>query len=717
MKATHFKIIGLKPITPPKIDEIYYAQDIQKGLMGINDWLYIFKGFKVENNNSAIFISDKETKRDYSLYDSSNLKISVGAIVGRNGAGKSSFVELMVRIINNLSAVLLGERFNFAKAEHLHYIDHVYGELLVQIENKFTIISVKGRDLNLFWYCQSKNTLIYKLSSIDNLLEDEGNKTYPRLDVLNGFKKGRNILRKLFYTIVFNYSLYGFNYRDFEREKTPLERIVNLKKIEDYQIKEEFSSWLSGIFHKNDGYQTPLVLHPMRIGGQLDIIRENKLAKDRLISLLFYRDNEGNFPLRTINEDLKVTKLIISDADDKYSRERMLDTLSIKKNWNVYKNFNSIYNDIYLFWDNNFNIRKAVNSPYYHKATDYIVYKTLKIIHTYKKYFSIYKYLSQHNYDSIKLYGLLDQLLKDYTHITKKLRQTINFLINPLFNAQESEINLETFDKVPKVISNNRTELFLSNKPENYLPPPIFNIDLGLEKLFNSKKDFPYIEVPFSGLSSGERQIAYTISNILYHLTNIDSEWDDPYKGKGQHAIIKYKFINIILDEIELYFHPEMQRQFVFLITNMLQCVKFKHLKGINILFVTHSPFILSDIPSENVLVLNNNHRNDSNFAKSDIKYLDDTTFTSTFGANIMEMLSNTFFMHSSIGESVNRELNKLVRCHIDIVRENKRDFDYYKNNKKRFIFLQKKIADSFWKKLCEDMIIQIEKKIKDTKS
>lgn len=132
-------------------------------------------------------------------------------------------------------------------------------------------------------------------------------------------------------------------------------------------------------------------------------------------------------------------------------------------------------------------------------------------------------------------------------------------------------------------------------------------------------------------MSSGERQIAYTISNILYHLTNIDSEWDDTFRWKDKRSIIKYKFINIILDEVELYFHPEMQRQFVFLLLHAIRCVKFRHLKGIHILFATHSPFILSDIPSDHVLALG--RRNEKDKGES-IK---------TFGANIMEMLSNTF--------------------------------------------------------------------------
>ena len=243
--------------------------------------------------------------------------------------------------------------------------------------------------------------------------------------------------------------------------------------------------------------------------------------------------------------------------------------------------------------------------------------------------------------------------------------------------------------------------MFLSNDSVNYLPPPIFNTDLILSKpLFDA--DFPHMYVPFSGLSSGERQIAYTISNILYHLTNIDSEWDDTFRWKDKRSIIKYKFVNIILDEVELYFHPEMQRQFVFLLLHAIRCVKFRHLKGIHILFATHSPFILSDIPSDHVLALGLRNEKDK---EDPIK---------TFGANIMEMLSNTFFMDSSIGETVRREISKLVEYHIDIVRNGNIHNDDFLGERNRFKYVCDNIGDDFFKKICSRMLNEIEAKIKN---
>lgn len=701
MKTCHFKIIGLRPTSPFEEDfeSCVRAQNIHKALVGRDEWLNIHSGYKVSEDYKSIQLSSLKQRLDFSIYDTDNLKITIGAIIGRNGAGKSSFVELLVRVINNLTATLLGEGYNFAKAEHLHFIDKVYADLLIQIANKFLIISVKGRNISLLWYKRSADNIYrYDLFQSEKILSDVGVNNNCN-EILKGYNKGRLILRQLFYTLVFNYSLYGFNYRDFNKEETPSERLEKIKINAKNDVEDEQASWLSGIFHKNDGYQTPIVLHPLRQSGQLNIIKENKLAKERLLSLLFYRDANGKFPFRTINENLTVEKIKISLAPKRYSKENMLETLGIKKTQNVAKYFDSIYEVILSFWDSNFNISEASASKYYMEACDYIVYKTLKIVHSYKKYYSIFRYLSQSKFDNVHLLEMLRQLLDDYTHITRKLRQTINFLINPAFNVTENELDIKQFENIPE--QNQKYKLFLSNDSVNYLPPPIFKTDLLLSKpLFDA--EFPYLYVPFSGLSSGERQIAYTISNILYHLTNIDSEWDDTFRWKDKRSIIKYRFVSIILDEIELYFHPEMQRQLVFLLLNAIRCVKFRHIKGLHILFATHSPFILSDIPSDHVLALGLINKT---YKEQNIK---------TFGGNIMEMLSNTFFMDSSIGETVRREIGKLVKCHIDIVRnENIMNIDL-KKRRKRFKYLCDNIEDDFFRKICSRMLNEIEDKIKN---
>lgn len=154
------------------------------------------------------------------------------------------------------------------------------------------------------------------------------------------------------------------------------------------------------------------------------------------------------------------------------------------------------------------------------------------------------------------------------------------------------------------------------------MPPPFLETRINLHE-----KNNPEIKIAFETLSSGERQHIYAISSLLYHLDNLNSVTND----KNNQERIIYNNVNIILEEIELYFHPELQQQFVeFLLTSIDQ-MDLRNINGINIMLVTHSPYVLSDIPKSNVLAL----RKDNDEEKE--------IYLKTFGANIHDMLKNSF--------------------------------------------------------------------------
>lgn len=405
MAKNSFRIIGIKAVSP-HIDEflrnstIYHdkVEAIQKVLYGTNKWYYFYKGISISEDNSQVEMTS-EAKKDFSLFDAKGLKISLCAVVGRNGTGKSTIVELLVRTINNLATALLGEGYNFSAAEHLHFIDNVFADLCFQIGNVVYILTAHGRHVKLE---------LYK-AKIEHYFKYRHVKTYNILDQYNikdsyvplkKHREGRRILKSLFYTMVCNYSLYGFNYRDFISEATPAARLQALRvKANDKHLTED-SVWLKGIFHKNDGYQTPIVLHPMREDGRLNVVKENVLAKERLSALLFYKDTAGNYPLRTINGDLHVIALHIRPTQNKkFSQEYILDILDISTRQNVNKNYEHVRNLILSFWDEKYDIlKKGVGKSHKDDALNYIVYKTLKIVKNYKKYKPIFNILSKEHF-------------------------------------------------------------------------------------------------------------------------------------------------------------------------------------------------------------------------------------------------------------------------------------------------------------------------------
>ena len=52
------------------------------------------------------------------------------------------------------------------------------------------------------------------------------------------------------------------------------EEITRRRKKGEPEILDVERCWLTGIFHKNDGYLTPVVLNPFRREGRLDIRKE-----------------------------------------------------------------------------------------------------------------------------------------------------------------------------------------------------------------------------------------------------------------------------------------------------------------------------------------------------------------------------------------------------------------------------------------------------------
>ena len=196
------------------------------------------------------------------------------------------------------------------------------------------------------------------------------------------------------------------------------------------------------------------------------------------------------------------------------------------------------------------------------------------------------------------------------------------------------------------------------------LPPSIFSYEIMLEKTAsqNDDDDEPSLGsiIPMRQMSSGERQFLFTTSTIVYHMQNLRSvKYPSP----------KYKHFNVVLDEVEICFHPEYQRTFVHKLLSMLTRLGMNNNCSINIWIVTHSPFILSDIPQNNILYLKKGHQ--QTMLEAD----------NPFGANINDILKQSFFLeHGFMGEFAKN--NVLSLCNfLDADKNNYRNVpSMYKN-------------------------------------
>ena len=108
--------------------------------------------------------------------------------------------------------------------------------------------------------------------------------------------------------------------------------------------------------------------------------------------------------------------------------------------------------------------------------------------------------------------------------------------------------------------------------------------------------------------------------------------------------------MNLILDEVELYFHPSYQKGLVKRLLDVIESLGLNVIRNINIIFATHSPFILSDIHKENILYLNRGVG-----CSEDVK-------VNPLGANINDVLHQSFFLEKGfMGDFVSKKLLDLI--------------------------------------------------------
>jgi len=106
----------------------------------------------------------------------------------------------------------------------------------------------------------------------------------------------------------------------------------------------------------------------------------------------------------------------------------------------------------------------------------------------------------------------------------------------------------------------------------------------------------------------------------------------------------------LFIDEGEVGFHPAWKRVYFKMLLDFLNKCKYKF----QIILTTHSPYLLSDLPAENILLIQRGENGKT-------KLLDSNEFK-TFGSNIHELLATSFFLHNGfMGEFAKQKIEELV--------------------------------------------------------
>lgn len=585
--------------------------------------------------------------------------ITIQAIIGKNGCGKSSLIELVYRMFNNLSYFLRAHlnSLELKKAEELRFVKGIDATLYFEYEDSCTgklVCSDDRCELSL----QKEESFCWSINGGDI---DSHNR-----EINENRDKIRRITENFCYCLGINYSSQSLLPMAYSHETVKYAYENELITSGDYTSKDE--NWLEAIYNKNDGYYAALGLEPYKSENTIDLETQEELGKSRLMALLIKHKNcnpkeayfDGYF-LKEIKlndvSDEKISKSI-SKLFENNNSELKIECLEANFSKYIASNNNSFAHYILRGFDIPENLlEESMSETIMGKAAKYLVIKTIDIIQTYPRYkkaneevtdfvehlhynrdFTRWELYNQHGE---KLMNICKDIAKDKSHVTLKIRQVLNLLKH--MKGIDLSSMPTTYDSYIKELVSEEVVMTDLDIILEYLPISLFSTEIVFYKI-----DTPQKEIELSQLSSGERQFLLSTSAILYHLNNINSSYTIPQEN-NQGEFAHYRNVTLILDEIELSFHPDYQRRLVKSLIDMINAQKLNNI-SINIILVTHSPFILSDIPRENILYLEDGSPKNSNL------------MVNPFGANVNDILKQSFFLKDGfMGEFAKREINEII--------------------------------------------------------
>ena len=425
-------------------------------------------------------------------------------------------------------------------------------------------------------------------------------------------------------------------------------------EILKYQDSNEFLSFLTLYFYK----KTNKFILKKELNSNLVLLKNNQqipfLSYERGIDYISHTSDINNLFLYA-NHHTKFYELSNSMKFEIFKYDLPNSTLkheNTKLNFDKQKTFFSTILLDYLS-----NHKNDIFSPTNINLFQNNLYLELKIskILSYKESYS--------SYSTDKLLDIAKSYLLNSLEDISLNKRYILYIYLKFFDDKEDKEEIINSNYIQRnLIPFSILESFLQDKNEEYkelikICNLIQNKSFAMskfEELFVELKKFNFENIIFdlysiylfdkvSGktydhLSSGEIKILELLSLVNYEI----------------NLLKKTKSSLLLLDEIEIMLHPLWQKK---IFSNLYQLISSFHNKNFHLIFTTHSPFLLSDIPKQNIIFLDTDEN-------GNCKVVDGLKEKKqTFGANIHTLLSDSFFMDGGLmGEFAKGKIDKAIK-------------------------------------------------------
>lgn len=259
-------------------------------------------------------------------------------------------------------------------------------------------------------------------------------------------------------------------------------------------------------------------------------------------------------------------------------------------------------------------------------------------------------------------------------------KKEYHYLLKPLFNITQNDLRI---DEIYKFFTNEFA--ILIDKDWNVFKTYKFLIDLnefdfGDQNNQEFKEDIgTYTNRRIQFTLDYNDRIGSFLIGYLNAITNqslsYSVEWAGISSGHKAYLNLFATFYSITsrvtennvlicIDEGDLYFHPKWQTEFLFKLINILPKLLGKKCQ---LFLTTHSPFLLSDLPKNNLLFVQKNET--GNLEVIPNKKIEGETF----GGNIGELYLDAFFMQ---GNLISHFAAFKIQTLVNKIRKNKREIN-----------------------------------------